>query len=557
MTAAGAARDPQWYRDAIIYQLHVKTFCDSNGDGIGDFAGLTSKLDYLQQLGITCIWLLPFYASPLRDDGYDISHYERVLPAYGTLHDFRVFLAEAHSRGLKVITELVINHTSDRHPWFQAARHAPAGSRKRDFYVWSESADRYADARVIFSDAESSNWSWDPVARAFYWHRFFHHQPDLNFDNPAVRRAALRVMRFWLDAGVDGLRLDAVAHLFEREGTTCENLPETHEFLRQIRREMDERYDGRVLLAEANGDAVRQYFGTGDECHMAFDFGLMSCLFVAVTRGEATPITEALLRECVPDGCQWATFLRNHDEFGLSSLPAHDQDWLLDVCAPDPRMRLHGGIRRRLAPLLRHRNRIELAFALLLALPGSPIVYYGDEIGMGDDIRLPDRDGIRTPMQWSDDVHGGFSDSRAVRLVTPVIDDSVYGYRTVNVAAELRDPESLLSRVRRLLAVRRRHRAFGRGSIQLLPTGNPAVLALVRRFEDEAIVVAANLSGSSVSIALDLPDVFVGSTLRELVDDVAFPPAGPQPYRLSLAPYASYWLHCVGAGAPAPRIAQV
>ncbi len=558
---SGSGRDPQWHKDAVIYQLHVKTFFDGNGDGVGDFAGLTQKLDYLQQLGINCLWLLPFYRSPLRDDGYDISHYERVHPPYGTLADVRHFLDEAHARGLRVITELVINHTSDRHPWFQAARRAAAGTPKRDFYVWSDTVDRYKDARVIFSDTESSNWAWDPVARAFYWHRFFHHQPDLNFDNPRVRLAVLKVMRFWLDQGVDGLRLDAVAHLFEREGTSCENLPETHAFLRTIRQDMDERYHDRVLLAEANDDArvVRAYFGDGDECQMAFHFPLMPRLFVALTRGDATAVVDVVERtKEIPPGCQWATFLRNHDELTLSSVNGEERAWLLDLCAPAAQMRLHGGIRRRLAPLLgNERCRIELAYAVLLALPGSPVVYYGDEIGMGDDVRLPDRDGLRTPMQWSDDRHGGFSDGRASRLIIPMIDDPVYGYRAVNVAAQLRDPESLLERIRRLLHARRRHPSFGRGSIQFLNTGNPRVLAFVRRHEDDVILVAANLSHASVSVALELPVSLAGAKMVEVVDEVTFPSVGALPYQLSLGPHASYWFQCVLVDSPSPYDSHV
>ena len=560
MTTVGG-REPLWHKDAVIYQLHVKTFCDSNGDGIGDFAGLTSKLDYLQQLGANCLWLLPFYPSPLRDDGYDISHYERVHPAYGRLEDFRRFLEAAHGRGLRVITELVINHTSNRHPWFQAARRAPAGTAKRDFYVWSDTVHRYEDARVIFSDSESSNWAWDPVARAFYWHRFFHHQPDLNFDNPRVRRAVLKVMRFWLDQGVDGLRLDAVAHLFEREGTSCENLPETHAFLRAIRQDMDARYSDRILLAEANDvrGTVREYFGAGDRCHMAFHFPLMPRLFVALTRGDASPIVETVERtKEIPPDCQWATFLRNHDELTLSSVSDEERAWLLDVCAPDAAMRLHGGIRRRLAPLLANqRSRIELAYAVLLALPGSPVLYYGDEIGMGDDVRLPDRDGVRTPMQWSDDIRGGFSGGRTSRLVAPVIDDPEYGYRVVNVAAQLRDPESLLARIRRLLHVRRGHTAFGRGSICFLETGNPAVLAFVRRHEDDVILVVANLSGVAVSIALELSASFVGATMTEVIDEVPFPVPGPMPYQVSLGPHGFYWFQCVLVEAPSPYDSHV
>jgi len=544
-----------WHLDAVIYQLHVRTFCDSNGDGIGDFPGLTSRLPYLQDLGVTCLWLLPFYESPLRDDGYDIAHYERIHPPYGTHDDFRRFLDEAHARGLRVITELVINHTSDQHPWFLAARRAAPGSRKRDFYVWSDHTSRYAGARVIFSDTESSNWAWDPVARAFYWHRFFSHQPDLNFDNPGVRRAVVKVMRYWLDQGVDALRLDAVAHLFEREGTSCENLPETHAFLKAIRSDMDRRYGSRVLLAEVNGDAetVRTYFGDGDECQMAFHFPLLPRLFLALVRGDARPIIQAVTAtHPLPDGCQWATFLRNHDELALSTLEEHERATVLDACAPDTAMRLHGGIRRRLAPLLGNdRARIEVAFSLLLSLPGSPVLYYGDEIGMGDDVRLPDRDGVRTPMQWSDDTHAGFTDARARRLITPLIDDATYGYRRINVAAQINDPDSLLSRIRRLIAGRRAHPALARGSIEFLQTGSDAVLAFARTHGSETVVVVANLSSAVRSIGLVLPAQTVGLPLVEIVDDVVFPPAAATPYPLSLAPYASLWFACAAAGAPA------
>jgi maltose alpha-D-glucosyltransferase/alpha-amylase len=544
-----------WHLDALIYELHVRTFRDSNGDGIGDFPGLTDRLDYLQDLGVTCLWLLPFYESPLRDDGYDIAHYERIHPAYGTHADFRRFLDAAHARGLRVITELAVNHTSDQHPWFIAARHAPAGSPKRDFYVWSDTADRYPEARIIFSDTESSNWAWDPVAHAFYWHRFFSHQPDLNFDNPHVRQAVLKVMRYWLDQGVDGLRLDAVAHLFEREGTACDNLPETHEFLKQIRRDIDRRYSDRVLLAEVNGspDTVRKYFGTGDECHMAFHFPLLPRLFLALVRGDARPVMEAIAStHPLPDGCQWATFLRNHDELALSALDDEDRALVLDVCAPDANMRLHGGIRRRLAPLLgNHRARIELALGLLLALPGAPVLYYGDEIGMGDDVRLPDRDGVRTPMQWSDDTHAGFADAHVARLVTPVLEDPVFGYRAVNVASQAARDDSLLSRVRRLIAVGRAHAAFARGSIEFMPTGSDAVLAFTRTYGDETVVVVANLSATVRSIGLVLPAETVGRPLVEIVDDVAFPPADTTPYALSVGPYASLWFACAATAEPA------
>jgi maltose alpha-D-glucosyltransferase/alpha-amylase len=545
MPIAGIAPAPQWYKDAVIYELNVRTFFDSNGDGIGDFKGLTEKLGYLEEFGVTCLWLLPFYESPLRDDGYDIAHYERIHPACGTRRDFRTFLDEAHARGMRVITELVLNHTSDRHPWFDAARRAPAGTPKRDFYVWSNSADRYAGARIIFSDAEQSNWTWDPVARAFYWHRFFHHQPDLNFDNPEVRLAVLKVMRYWFDQGVDGLRLDAVAHLFEREGTTCENLPETHNFLKEIRRDVDQRYLDRVLLAEANDQSrhVLEYFGNDDECHMAFHFPLMPRLFLGIFREQASPIIDIVeATRGIPDACQWAIFLRNHDELTLSAVTDEERDFLVAACVAEPHMKLHRGIRRRLAPLLGNdRRRIELAHALLLSLPGTPVLYYGDEIGMGDDLRLHDRDGVRTPMQWSDDANAGFAPRSVNRLVIPIIDNPVNGYRVVNVAAQQRRSDSLLARVRRLIEARRRHRAFGRGSIDFLRTGNEAILAFVRRYLDETILVVANLSGSVQSVMLELPSSAAGLGLVEIVDDVAFPPAGSSPYLLALAPYASYW----------------
>ena len=544
------AQDPLWYQDAIVYELHVKTFFDGNADGCGDFRGLTQKLDYLADLGVTCLWLLPFYRSPMRDDGYDISHYERVHERYGSLRDFDAFIEAAHRRGLRVITELVLNHTSDAHPWFRAARRAPAGSPKRDFYVWSDTDQRYPGARVIFRDAETSNWEWDPVAGAFYWHRFFRHQPDLNFDNPHVRRAMLRVMRFWLDRGVDGLRLDAVAHLFEREGTSCENLPETHEFLREIRADMDARYANRILLAEANHwpPDVRPYFGNGDECHMAFHFPLMPRLFIALKREEAFPIVDIVTETHeLPPGCQWAIFLRNHDELTLSAVTDDDRDFLFRAYAADPQMRLNHGIRRRLAPLLdNERGRIELAHALLLSLPGTPVMYYGDEIGMGDDIRLGDRDGVRTPMQWSDDAHGGFTRrGAAATLVAPVIDDPVYGYRRINVAQQIASADSLLRAVRRLIRIRRRHTAFGRGSIAFLETGNARVLAFVRRWHDETIVVVANLAASIQPAAIVFPESVSASTVVEMLDGAVLRPIGRGPYELTLGPHGCYWLQIV------------
>lgn len=549
----GSACDPRWYKDALIYELHVKTFFDSNADGIGDFAGLTQRLDYLEGLGVTCLWLLPFYTSPLKDDGYDIAHYERVDPRYGTMADFEAFLDAAHARNMQVITELVINHTSDEHPWFQAARRAPAGSPKRDFYVWSDTPDRYRGARVIFGDVEPSNWTWDSVARAFYWHRFFRHQPDLNFDNQDVRRAVLKVMRFWLDKGVDGLRLDAVAHLFEREGTSCENLPETHRFLKQIRADMDQRYEHRVLLAEANHwpADVRPYFGDGDECHMAFHFPLMPRLFLALKQEDASPIVDIIRQtQDVPEPCQWALFLRNHDELTLSAVTDEERDYLFDAYAADPRMRLNHGIRRRLAPLLDNDpRRLELAYALLLSLPGSPVIYYGDEIGMGDQIQLGDRDGVRTPMQWSENAHGGFTTTRA-HPVAPVVDDPVCGYRVLNVASQKRSLDSLLVRVSALIHARRRHRTFGRGTIEFLHCENRRVLAFLRRYEDETILVAANLAHSVQPVIFELPSSAVGQSPVEILDRAVLPPVGRGPYTLTLGPHAYYWLELVTSPTP-------
>jgi len=539
------SRPPLWYKDAVFYELHVKTFHDSNGDGIGDFPGLIAKLDYIERLGVDCVWLLPFYESPLRDDGYDIAHYERVHPSYGTLADFKRFLDEAHARGIKVITELIINHTSDQHPWFQAARRAPAGSPKRDFYVWSDTDQKYLGARVIFSDTEPSNWTWDPVAGAYYWHRFFHHQPDLNFDNPHVREAVLKVMRFWLEMGVDGLRLDAVAHLFEREGTTCDNLPETHVFLRDIRADMDARFENRVLLAEVNqGPAeARLYFGAGDACHMAFHFPLMPRLFLALKMEDPFPIAD-IVRQTVdlPDVCQWAVFLRNHDELTLSLVTDEDRDFLYQAYASEPRMRLHLGIRRRLTPLLGNdRTLLELANALLLSLPGTPVLYYGDEIGMGDNIMLGDRDGVRTPMQWDSGPNGGFSSAEGP-LVLPAIDNEVYGYSVVNVDAQERTAGSLLSRTKRMIKVRRRYPAFGRGSIEFLECGNRAVLAFLRRYDGEVLIVVANLSQSSQEVHVVLPPEFSGAGISEIVEGVALPPATAEPYALVLEPRACRWL---------------
>ena len=514
MSVDAPADAASWYKDAVIYQLHVKTFCDSNGDGVGDFPGLISRLDYLQRLGVTCLWLLPFYESPLLDDGYDVADYERVHAAYGTLDDVRCFLAAAHHRGMRVIAELVINHTSDQHPWFQSARQAPPGSAAREFYVWSDTTGKYRDARIIFRDTESSNWSWDAVAGAYYWHRFFHHQPDLNFDHPDVRAAVLGVMRFWLDLGVDGLRLDAIAHLIERDGTSCDNLPETHAYLRALRAVLDAEYPDRVLLAEVNQspDETRAYFGAGvgDECHMAFHFPLMPRLFQALATGEAAPLITVLRQTIdIPETAQWAIFLRNHDELTLSALSPAEREPLLQTYAPVPRMRLNHGIRRRLAPLLGDNpQRILLATTLTLSLPGTPVIYYGDEIGMGDNIALADRDGVRTPMQWNSEPGGGFmSPDRvaAVRPVLPLLDDAVYGYRRINVAVQDADPQSLLNAVRLRIRVRQQYGAFGRGRLVFCESSNARVLAFVRQCGADTLLVAANLSRSDETVQLELP----------------------------------------------------
>src|ERR1700759_4022816 len=462
--------DPLWYKDAVIYQMNIKAFLDSNDDGIGDFAGLTSKLGYIRDLGVNTIWLMPFYPSPLKDDGYDISEYTNIHPQYGTLDDFRTMLGEAHRLGLKVVTELIINHTSDQHPWFQAARKAPAGSPERDYYVWSDTDQKYLGTRIIFVDTESSNWTWDPVAKAYYWHRFFSHQPDLNFDNPQVLEAVLRIMRFWLDMGVDGFRLDAIPYLVEREGTNNENLRETHEVIRKLRAAIDANYRNRFLLAEANQwpEDVREYFGDEDECHMAYHFPLMPRIYMSIASEDRFPITD-IMRQ-TPDlasSNQWAIFLRNHDELTLEMVTDSERDYLWNTYASDRRARLNLGIRRRLAPLMeRDRRRIELMNCLLLSMPGAPVIYYGDEIGMGDNIHLGDRDGVRTPMQWTPDRNGGFSRADFNALALPTIMDSLYGYETVNVEAATRDPYSLLHWMRRMLAIRRLHAAFGRGTLR-------------------------------------------------------------------------------------------
>ena len=536
--------DSLWYKDAIVYQLHVKAFHDSNGDGIGDFQGLTSKLDYLQDLGVTALWLLPFYPSPLRDDGYDIADYTSVHPAYGSLRDFRMFLREAHRRDLRVITELVINHTSDQHPWFQRARTARPGSRARNFYVWSDTPDKYSETRIIFKDFEHSNWEWDPVAGAYYWHRFYSHQPDLNFDNPAVRKAIFQVLDFWLDMGVDGLRLDAIPYLYEREGTNCENLPETHEFLKELRRHVDSKYDDRMLLAEANQwpeDAVA-YFGDGDECHMAFHFPVMPRLFMAVHMEDRYPVVDILDQTPpIPEGSQWAIFLRNHDELTLEMVTDEDRDYMYRVYAHDPQARINLGIRRRLAPLLGHnRRKIELMKSLLLSLPGTPVVYYGDEIGMGDNIYVGDRNGVRTPMQWSADRNAGFSRSNPQRLFLPVIIDPEYHYEAINVEAQNNNPHSLLWWMKRVFAVRKRFRAFSRGTVEFLHPENRKVLVFLRRWKDETILVVVNLSRFVQAVELDLSE-FKDMVPVEVFGRTEFPPIGELNYFLTLGPHNFYW----------------
>ncbi len=534
----------QWYKDAVIYELHVRTFCDGNGDGIGDFQGITERLDYLQDLGVTALWLLPFYPSPLRDDGYDIADYADIHPDYGTLSDFKVFLREAHQRGLRVITELVINHTSDQHPWFQRAREAKPASGARQFYVWSDTQDKYQEARIIFKDFEPSNWAWDPAAKAYYWHRFFAHQPDLNFDNPEVRKALFGVLDFWLDMGVDGLRLDAVPYLYEREGTNCENLPETHAFLRELRQHVDRKHKNRMLLAEANQwpeDAVA-YFGAGDECHMAFHFPVMPRLFMATHMEDRFPIIDILEQTpAIPETSQWAVFLRNHDELTLEMVTDEDRDYMYKVYANDPRARINLGIRRRFAPLMgNNRRKMELLNSLLFSLPGTPVIYYGDEIGMGDNIYLGDRNGVRTPMQWSADRNAGFSRANPQRLYLPVIIDPEHHYETVNVEAQQQNPSSLLWWMKRLILLRKNYQAFGRGSIEFLHPENRKVLVFIRRLHDEIILVVANLSRFVNFVELDL-SAYKGMVPMELFGHTRFPSIGELPYFITLGPHAFYW----------------
>ena len=535
--------DLLWYKDAIIYQVHVRTFYDSNGDGIGDFPGLEQKLDYLQELGTNAIWLMPFFPSPLRDDGYDIADYYSVHASYGTLDDFRKFLKAAHERGIRVIIEMVLNHTSEQHPWFQESR-SSQDNRRRDWYVWSDTDTRYKGARIIFLDTEMSNWAWDPISKSYYWHRFFSHQPDLNYDNPAVRQEMWNVMKFWLEMGVDAFRLDAVPYLVEREGTSCENLPETHEILKDLRRKLDKEFPGRMLLAEANQwpADLRPYFGDGDEFHMAFHFPLMPRMFMGVKLEDRKPITEILQQTPeIPPSCQWCLFLRNHDELTLEMVKDLERDYMYDAYAQNKTMRINLGIRRRLAPLLDNdRRRIELMNGILMSLPGTPIIYYGDEIGMGDNINLGDRNGVRTPMQWSGGWNGGFSGADPESLYAPLILNPVYGYQAVNVLSQRRSEHSLLSWMRRIIAVRRSTGVFGKGSIEFLYPANHRVLAYVRQLGKETVLAVNNLSSAAQAVELDLRK-YKGNILIEMFGKNIFPRVGELPYLLTMGPYQFYW----------------
>ncbi|NKE71170.1 maltose alpha-D-glucosyltransferase [Nitrospiraceae bacterium HYJII51-Mn-bac16s-1-B09] len=535
--------DPLWYKDAVFYELHVKAYSDSNADGIGDFPGLLTKLDYLHELGVDCLWLLPMYPSPFRDDGYDIADYYSIHQNYGTMEDFRRFLEAAHARGMRVIIELVVNHTSDQHPWFQEARRSRE-SPLRDWYVWSDTDDRYKEARIIFLDTEKSNWAWDPVSKAYYWHRFFSHQPDLNFDNPAVREEIWKVMDYWLRMGADGFRVDAVPYLIEREGTSCENLVETHDVLRFLRRRLDENHANKVLLAEANQwpADVRPYFGEGNEFHMAFHFPIMPRIFMAVQLEDRKPIVEIMERTPpIPESCQWAIFLRNHDELTLEMVTDEERDYMYDEYAKDPKGRINLGIRRRLASLMGNvRRRVELLNSLLFSLPGTPVIYYGDEIGMGENIYLGDRNGVRTPMQWGGGWNAGFSTADPEQLYLPIISNPVYGYAAVNVESQRRSEDSLLSWMKEIIRLRRSSRVFGRGSLEFLNPENHRVLAYIRRWEDETVLVVTNLSRSAQAVELDLRP-FRGAIPIEMFGRNAFPRIGERPYPLTLAPYHFFW----------------
>jgi maltose alpha-D-glucosyltransferase / alpha-amylase len=540
--------DPLWYKDAIFYSVYVRGFYDATGDGIGDFRGLTEKLDYFEWLGINCIWLLPFYSSPMQDGGYDISDYYSIQPEYGTMDDLKIFLSAAHRRGIRVIADLVLNHTSDQHPWFQESR-SSKDAPKRDWYVWSDTDHKYADARIIFLDTERSNWSWDEQSKEFYWHRFFSNQPDLNYDNPELQRAIIDVVTFWLDLGFDGFRLDAVPYLFEREGTNCENLPETHGFIKQLRAYIDSHYAGRLLLAEANQwpEDVVAYFGDGDECQMCYHFPIMPRLFIALRQENRLPIVEILERTpLTPLTAQWGMFLRNHDELTLEMVTDEERDYLYQEYANDRRMRLNMGIRRRLAPLLDNgRRRIELLNALLFSLPGSPFLYYGDEIGMGDNIYLGDRDGVRTPMQWSADRNSGFSRADFAQLYFPINMDPVYGYQAVNVEAQQRHSTSLLHWMRQMIKLRKQHRVFGRGTISFIKPENHKIFAFIRRYEDETVLCIYNLARSSQPVQLDLSD-YQGMVPIDLQYQVEFPRISAQPYQLALNEYGFYWFMLKG-----------
>jgi maltose alpha-D-glucosyltransferase/alpha-amylase len=554
-SAANGATDPLWYKDAIIYEAHVRAFHDSNGDGMGDFKGLAEKLDYLEDLGVTAIWLLPFFPSPWKDDGYDIADFRSVHPAYGTLRDFQLFLKEAHRRNLKVITELVVNHTSDQHEWFQRSRRAAPGSRWRDFYVWSDSPNKYDGTRIIFKDFEPSNWSWDPVAKAYYWHRFFSHQPDLNFDNPLVRRSVMHTLDFWAEMGVDGFRLDAIPYLFEREGTSSENLPETHAFLKELRLHLDRLYPNRMLLAEANmwpEDAVAYFGETGNECQMNFHFPLMPRLFMALRLEDRLPIVEILKRTPpIPETCQWAMFLRNHDELTLEMVTDEERDYMYRSYAADQRARINLGIRRRLAPLLGNdRPRIEVMNALLFSMPGTPVMYYGDEIGMGDNVYLGDRNGVRTPMQWNPDRNAGFSKANPQKLYLPVNIDPAYHYEAINVESQLENPNSLLNWTKGLIALRKKYKAFGRGTLEFLSPANQRVIAYIRRYQEEVILVVANLSRFAQAVQLELEE-FSNSTPVEMFGQTDFPAIDGEPYTLTLGPSSFFWFTLEQRATPA------